>query len=142
MPKFFPLRAVSVSVALTVLSHRMVRSSGVCIKICSFKQIPAVALSLHLTRTYLVYALYLSIYLSMPHPLCRLRLFPSRTDSIISHTRIFLAGMTGGRLQMCRLRSREIAICHAHYSIRLWALTPCFQIKEKGRVISQCCASD
>ena len=142
MPKFFPRRAISVSVTLTALSHRMVRISGVCITICSFEQTSAVALSLHLTCTYLVYALYLSIYLSMPHPLCRLRLFPSRTDSIISHARIFLAGMMGGRLQMCRLRSREIAICHAHYSTRLEALTACFQIKEKWRVISQCCASD
>ena len=142
MPKFLPLRSVSVSVTLTVLSNRMVRISGVCVATYSFKQISAVAPSHLLTCMYLVYALYLSIYLSMPHPLCRRRLFSFRNDGHISHTRIFLAVMTGGRLQMCGLRSREIAICRAHYSIRLLALTPCFQIKEEWRVISQYCASD
>ena len=142
MPKFFPLRSASVSVIVTVLSNRMVRFSGVCVATYSFEQTSAVALSLLLTCTYLVYALYLSIYFSMPHPLCRRRLFSFRTDGIVSHTRIFLAVMTGGRLQMCGLRSREIAICRAHYSIRLWALTPCFQIKDEWQVISQYCASD
>ena len=85
MPKFFPLRAVSVSVALTVLNHRMVRIRGVCITTHFFKQISAVALSLLLTCTCLVYALYLSIYLSMPHPPCRLRLSFSSQQYYLSY---------------------------------------------------------
>ena len=142
MPKFFPLRAVPASVTLTVLSHRMVRINGVCIENDFFKEDTGrgsiAPFDLYVPRVCLV-PFHLPLNAT---PLCRLRLFPYRTDSVISRTRVFLAGMMGGWLQTCRLRSREIAICHAHYSIRLWALTSCFRIKEKWRVISQCCASD